>query len=148
VTTPPPGWHPLLPLGPSTWLGEVGGDQGSLWTGDDVEPFRQLDLDQPVACLPLLERSLDDVLTDVTRAEDMCRPATGRALRRLVPAVVVETALRSESGHWLDGACRWLGAMPPSDRTARWARAVESSSAASQATRHEARRVRRRWSVR
>ena len=119
MTTPAAGWHPLLRLASSTWLGEVDGDEGVLWTGGDVEPFRQLDLDQPVACLPLLERSLDDVLTDVARAEDACRPATGRALRRLVPAVVVETALRSDSGYWLDLACRWLSAMEPSDRTAR-----------------------------
>lgn len=144
---PSAGWHPLVPVTSSTWLGEVEGDEGSLWTGGDARPLRQLDVDHPVACLPLLERNLEDVLRDVVRAEGECRPATARALRRLVPETVVETALRSESGYWLDGASRWLTAMHPSDRTARWARQIEGSAAASQATRHEARRARRRWSV-
>lgn len=147
MTTPTAAWHPLVPLTSTTWLGEVEGDEGSLWTGGDARPLRQLHLDHPVACLPLLERSLDDVLRDVGRAEGECRPATAGALRRLVPATVVETALRSESGYWLDGACRWLAAMQPSDRTARWAGEIEGSATASQATRHEARRARRRWSA-
>lgn len=140
----PKSWRPLLRVSSVTWLGES--DEGTLWIGSDPGVRRQLDLDRLIACLPLLERPYVDVLDELTSAVASCGPTAGDALHRVVPGVI-ETALASESEYWLRGACAWVEALGPSEQALDWARRLETATAASQSTRHAARRLRTRWSA-
>jgi hypothetical protein len=139
-------WRRLLRVSATTWLGRVEGDDGTLWTADDGGARRrQVDLGNPMDCLPLLERPYGDVTDDLARATRVGPAATRDATSRLIPGGVVEAALHIGTDHWLRGACAWLAALTPSEQAAAWAFRIENAPGAGQSTRHAARRVRRSW---
>lgn len=140
-----PRWRPLLRISARAWLGVIEGDEGTLWTGDEAGRCRQVDPDGHIGCLPLLERPYDEVRAELSRGANTWAPATRIAMNRVVPAGVIEAAFRIGTDYWLRRACTWLEALGPSEQTAVWALRLENATGATQATRHEARRVRRSW---
>lgn len=144
----PGAWRRLLQISTTTWLGERHGAEGILWTAraDGSAPAVQVDLEAAVSCLPLLDRTYAEVCEELTAARDGWGLSTGGSVDALIPAALLEAALRSGSSYWLDKAARWLEVLTPSEQTFRWAVSIERSGETTQSTRHSARRARRRWS--
>lgn len=102
-------WTPAVRLGESSWAGLV---RDTVYVGGTDSPQREVDLDHPVGLLPLLKRSLPEVVEEIATSERLSGIAQGSFLAKLaverLPAVAV--ALTSE--YWAALALDWLQANP------------------------------------
>lgn len=104
----------FLHVSSASWLGID--ELGDLQLGNAIGPSRALDPARPVGLLPLMERSLPELLGTLEQKEDDLGLARGH-LRDLVPwRELPSLAARMPSVYWSDLALGWLESMDPADR--------------------------------
>lgn len=139
------GWQRILEIGQGSWLGMSG--QGDLWVGSFDRPTRQVDVMNPVGLLPLLERPYSVVQSEIAEARASGNLDPTLMARTLAAPILVKTAMRSGSDYWASRALLWASDMDQPDVLLPDVRDVLNAPWASQATRHKARRLIKRWAT-
>lgn len=134
-------WLPVLHVAGDTWLGVVGGS--AWWIGKLEGPQREIVLSNPIGLLPCLERPYTVVAADLEAKADELRTAGFRLPGGLSLAAIPGTAAASHQTYWAELALTWLADMPSSADCLRVLRTLEDADWATQAIRHQARRLRR-----
>jgi hypothetical protein len=123
------------------WLGVV--DEATWWMGKLGGPQREIDLSNPIGLLPCLERPYSVVAADLEAKADELSGAGFSLPDGLSLAAIPRTAAAGQQTYWAELALAWLADMPPSEDSLGVLRTLEDADWATQAIRHQARRIRR-----